>query len=224
MRRGRLLIRYDASGRQRLISLVATGVLHILLIAWLTVLRPVPVVQQATLSQFSLKTLSMPQNRPESRPLSAPPMPSPRKPPHSDPPSMTASDREGMASNEDTGKSCAPVEAIAKSIMQDADALAALRAVPKSERSISEVIVIWNAGWSASSEESAVLMPLRQNILHALHDLNRDCLAQPVAGPRLIQISTEAGTIFLAIGSGNWSWNQLYDYAPQSLPIDLPLL
>lgn len=187
--------------------------------------RPVPRLQQASISEFTLKALSMAQDHAAAPRISPPPMPTPQSRPQADPIAMTAGGSEDTSTPQNTGEGCSPVEAITKAITGDAVAVAALNTAPKSERSISEAIVIWNAGWSvATMGDDAALGPLRNTILQVLGSLEPDCLVETVAGPRLIQIPTDVGTTFLAIGSGTWNWGQLIDYAPQSQIIILPSL
>ncbi len=220
------MIHNFTSGPERTVSLLATAMLHIILIAWFLMSHAGPVVQPTSVSTFVLPGVAIPRlDTGQPAPLSPPPMPSPQKQPKADPVSMTTGNVSGKVSSAALAEACSPLEAVTKAIADDAKAVSALNMVPRSERSISEVIVIWNAGWSpAVGNEGALLTPLRTNILHALSVFPSECLAQLVAGPRLVPISTELGTSFLAIGSGSWSWSQLFEPAIQSPTIVLPVL
>lgn len=215
MRGGGLFIRNAGSRSERPVSLIAAVAVHALVLAGLMMSRPVPRLQPASVSEFTLKTVSMlPDPAPAPR-VSPPPMPTPQKRPHPDPIAMTTGDSEGKSVAQNTGESCSPVDAITKSITGDAGAIAALNTLPKSERSISDAVVIWNAGWNvATTDDNIALTPVRENILRVLGGLTQKCLMETVAGPRLVQIPTEMGTTFLAIGSGTWNWGQLIDYVP----------
>jgi hypothetical protein len=215
----------SGSGLQRTVSFTIAVTLHILAVVWLLIARPVPTLRHESLSEFNLEAVAMPAARAPAQRLSPPPMPTPQKRPFARPVAMTTGDSERGSMDQDIDGICSPVDVIAKSIMGDANVLAALGAVPKNDRSISEVIVIWNAGWSAATTgDDALLAPLRENIVRVLDGLPRNCLAEPVAGPRLVQIPTDRGTTFLAIGSGSWNWNQLLDYDLQSPTTALPAL
>jgi hypothetical protein len=210
---------------ERTFSLAMAVILHSFAIAWLLIARPVSTLRHESLSEFSMEAVSIPAEREPAHHLSPPPMPTPRPRPRPGPVSMTVGDSDTKSVDQAVGGNCLPVDAIAKSIMGDAEALVALRTVPKSERSISEVIVIWNAGWSAATTgDDALLAPVRNNIAQVLGSLPPNCLAESVAGPRLVQIPTDRGTTFLAFGSGNWNWSQLIDDTPQSSIIGLPSL
>ena len=97
----------------------------------------------------------------------------------------------------------------------------ALSAVPRSDRSISEVIIVWNADWSpVVAGADAPLALIRDNVRETLSELPTDCLGELVEGPRLIPVDTDNGTTFLAIGSGSWRWIQLLENDNNSDPLD----
>lgn len=106
---------------------------------------------------------------------------------------------------------CAPLEVVGRALVADPAAVDAVLRVPLEHRSIAEAVVIWNAGWSpAASDVKAPLAPARAVLEQQLAALPDECLAAPVAGPRLIPIPAGEGrTMFLVVGSGHWAWNEL---------------
>jgi hypothetical protein len=120
---------------------------------------------------------------------------------------------------------CAPLEAVTQGIAGDSAVLVSLNMVPRTERSISEVINLWNAGWSsAASGDTAPLAPVRERVSLLLTEFPAECLDQIVTGPRLVPVSTIRGTTFISIGSGSWRWSQLVRPEQQSSMIVLPVL
>lgn len=105
---------------------------------------------------------------------------------------------------------CATFDLVSKSLTAEPAIAAALLATPRESRSIADAVVIWNAGWSNSaSAPTDPLGPARASIEQSLRSVPDNCLDEPVAGPRLVPIPEGDKTMFLAIGSGNWTWRQL---------------
>jgi hypothetical protein len=117
------------------------------------------------------------------------------------------------------GSGCTTLEAVSKALLSDTEALGAVLAAPPDTRSIAEAIVVWNAGWSeATSSIEAPLGPVRVAVTSSLSSVEDNCLDEPIAGPRLIPIPAGQRTMFVVIGSGNWSWRQLLRQ-PDRLPL-----
>ncbi|MBA3667810.1 MAG: hypothetical protein H0W65_08820 [Sphingomonas sp.] len=105
---------------------------------------------------------------------------------------------------------CATLELVQKSLMADPAAIAAVLHTPAESRSVAEAVVIWNAGWSETANTlDAPLGPARDALEKSLAPLADECLDEPVTGPRLLPIPDGDNTMFLVIGSGNWTWRQL---------------
>lgn len=114
------------------------------------------------------------------------------------------------------GEVCSPLDEVASQLASDPLVSLAIKRVAKADRSVSEAIVVWNTEWSAASANEAPLAQVRERVISILESLPTDCLAAPVTGPRLIAISEEGYTTFLAFGSGQWSWQQLVDSNPNN--------
>ena len=107
---------------------------------------------------------------------------------------------------------CAPLPLIAQALVADPAALAAVRDAPPETRSVADAVVLWNAGWAAAaSTPDMPLAPARSVIEQSLRSLPDDCLDEPIAGPRLVPVANGDRTMFMVIGSGNWTWRQLLD-------------
>lgn len=126
------------------------------------------------------------------------------------------------AEGDPDGEVCSPLDEVTAQLASDPLVPLAIDRVARSDRSISEAIVMWNAEWSAASAtDEAPLADVRNRVLTILESLPPDCLATPVIGPRLIAIPEQGYTTFLAFGSGEWSWQQLVEPAdPRSATED----
>ena len=117
---------------------------------------------------------------------------------------------------------CAALPLITQALVADPGALAAMLAAPPEVRSIADAVVLWNGGWApAASTPDAPLAPARAAIELGLRALPDACLDEKIAGPRLIPIADGDRTMFIAIGSGNWSWRQLVEDPALTPPLAL---
>ena len=117
---------------------------------------------------------------------------------------------------------CAALPLITQALVADPGALAAMLAAPPEVRSIADAVVLWNGGWApAASTPNAPLAPARAAIELGLRALPDACLDEKIAGPRLIPIADGDRTMFIAIGSGNWSWRQLVEDPALTPPLAL---
>ena len=118
------------------------------------------------------------------------------------------------AEGDPDGEVCSPLDEVTAQLTSDPLVPLAINRVARSDRSISEAIVMWNAEWSvAAAADEAPLAEVRSRVLSILDSLPPECLATPVIGPRLIAIPEQGYTTFLAFGSGEWSWQQLIEPA-----------
>lgn len=114
---------------------------------------------------------------------------------------------------------CAIFDLVSKSLTAEPTIAAALLTTPQESRSIADAVVIWNAGWSnVARAPDDPLGPARASIEQSLRSVPDNCLDEPVAGPRLVAIPEGERTMFLAIGSGTWTWRQLLAESDPSLP------
>ena len=193
---------------QRLTILAAAAVLHLGLLALLLSvggLRPLPAKPLAAMT-----TMTIARDRGSARP---PPTTLPsrlaqpqrlfREIQFSDQPDANARDAAG---------GCAPLPLIAQALVADPVALAAVLGAPPETRSVADAVVLWNAGWTtAASTPGTPLAPARSVVEQSLLALPDSCLDEPIAGPRLVPVADGDRTMFMVIGSGNWTWRQLLD-------------
>ncbi len=124
-------------------------------------------------------------------------------------------------SNSPAGASavCATLGVVIETLLLDAIAVDAIRNAPPETRSVADAIVIWNVGWAPTAlTHLDPLFVVRTAIERSLSGVADNCLDEAVAGPRLIPIPDASGsrTIFVVLGSGNWTWRALL--SPPPLP------
>ena len=197
--------------------LLFTSVLlaHLVIIVLLVLSRyaaPWP-EKQGNLSVFLLSTApSQP-----SLPVKAPVIVQDIKP-ISTTPAEAFAEQQQSAAGDSEGEVCSPIDVVTTQLTSDPTVPAEIKMVPRSDRSISEAIVIWNTEWSNTAiAVDAPLRNVRDRIETTLAELPVECLETPVAGPRLIPITIDGSTTFLAFGSGQWTWQQLIE--PQHEPL-----
>lgn len=105
---------------------------------------------------------------------------------------------------------CSTLGDISAALLADPVALEAIRLAPPETRSVADAVVVWSAGWAASTiDPAAPLAPVRALVESFLLASEDRCLDEALAGPRLMAIPDGERTMFLVFGSGVWTWRQL---------------
>ncbi|WP_411289966.1 hypothetical protein [Sphingorhabdus sp.] len=190
--------------------LFAHLVIIVLLVLWRDA-APLP-KKQGNLSVFSLSTA------PSQPSIRVAPVIVQDIKPISTTPEEAFGEQQQSAEGDPEGEVCSPIDVVTMRLTSDPTVPAEIKMVPRTDRSISEAIVIWNAEWSNTTiSDDAPLRNVRDRIETTLAELPLECLETPVAGPRLIPITIDGSTTFLAFGSGQWTWQQLIE--PQHEPL-----
>ena len=193
---------------QRLTILAAAAVLHLGLLALLLSVGGLPPLPAKPLA--AMTTMTMERDRGSARPP-PPTLPSRLAQPQRVFRETQVSDQPD-ASAQDAAGGCAALPLIAKALVADPAALAAVLGAPPETRSVADAVVLWNAGWAtAAGTPNTPLAPARSVVEQSLRSLPDSCLDEPVAGPRLVPVADGDRTMFMVIGSGNWTWRQLLD-------------
>ncbi len=114
-----------------------------------------------------------------------------------------------------TGIACdltAPVQAALQSSVEVQDAL---QEIPTSQRSVANAIMLWDGAWTVMRDRPAAsaLALVRNLVVQTIAAAGPECRFQVQAGPRLVYLSNDAVTTSLAIGSGQWRWQDVVDTA-----------
>ncbi len=201
--------------RQRIAVLVAVFLLHAVLIAFFLLYSKIEAQEIEPTATVALIAIDA------ERPASAEPPPPalPSKVADTFVPVTELSIPDDSQSDAPAGASavCSTLSVLLETLLLDAVAVEAIRSAPPETRSIADAIVIWNVGWAPTAlTDLDPLFVVRAAIERSLIDVPASCLDEQIAGPRLIPIPDASGsrTIFVVIGSGNWTWRALLSPAP----------
>lgn len=193
---------------QRAVVLTTVLLTHILLIVLVLATgggRKPPPAAAGTMSVFSIANES-----PASTPPPPPAMPSKIAEINLPLTELVVADQYDPNGTATPAGGCATLELISKAILAESDAVDAVLRAPPEVRSIADAIVVWNSGWGdAAASIDSPLGPVRAAAEQSLRSVDKDCLNEPIAGPRLIAIPAGEKTTFIVFGSGNWSWAEL---------------
>lgn len=199
--------------RRRRATLLAVGGAHLAAAIWL--LRVAPPVPAVVTPAIALLAFPAPVAAPERPPAPAPVLETPAVAPLIEitapvaplllalvpPPASVPGSAIGA---------CAPLEQVQGALQAAPAVRAAISRVPRADRSVAEAIVVWNSEWQRiAADDAAPLALVRQTVVQALERLPADCLAAPLAGPRLILLDGGPRAVVLVFGSGNWRWIDL---------------
>lgn len=101
-----------------------------------------------------------------------------------------------------------------------------LPAIPIERRSVANAIAIWNNDWVKPDAQLKIeiIDAIRGAVATTIDAASETCRMQPQGGPRLIYLPVSskpgAATTILALGSGDWTWQQVADTAKAD---DVPL-
>jgi hypothetical protein len=107
----------------------------------------------------------------------------------------------------------APVQS---ALQASPDVRARLPMIPADQRSVANAIMLWNAGWLHADDgvAKAAYAAIRDTVASVVLAAPDACRSQVQSGPRLILLPGEGGqTTVLALGSGQWTWQQVADTA-----------
>ncbi len=111
----------------------------------------------------------------------------------------------------------APVEAALQADMKVAETLPS---IARDRRSVANALAVWNQLWITADAKfpEPALEAIREAVRLTVIAASDACRAQLQTGPRLIYVAVKDQTTVLALGSGEWTWQQVADSAdPQFL-------
>ena len=125
-------------------------------------------------------------------------------------------DQADSAANGGTCDLTAPVQAA----LQSSEAVrASLPLIPPDKRSVANAVMVWKVSWLAEDQQldATAIAAIRDVVAETIADATPECRLQPQAGPRLLLLSGPGDTVVLAVGSGQWRWQDLLDTASDGL-------
>jgi hypothetical protein len=121
--------------------------------------------------------------------------------------SLLPSTAEGAAD------ACATTQGIQADLGMDLSLRAALKAIPRNQRSVANVVMVWDGAWiepqNSPDDLNAAPAILKSRLQELIRNLPAPCANGVVQGPAFILIDDEAEPTILAIGSGTWHWVDL---------------
>lgn len=111
----------------------------------------------------------------------------------------------------------APVEA---ALQSDTNVAETLPSIARDRRSVANALAVWNQRWIKADEKfpEKALDAIRETVRLTVVAASDACRAQTQNGPRLVYLVGQDQTTVLALGSGEWTWQQVADSAdPQFL-------
>ena len=116
------------------------------------------------------------------------------------------------------GQACDLTTWLQQALQADPQVRAALASMPRRALSLSNAMMLWDSDWVPGDPQAAAgLAAVRAAVLAGVRAAPTGCLAAPVRGPELMTLTDDAGTTVIAIGSGEWRWQDLLTSAPQPL-------
>lgn len=105
---------------------------------------------------------------------------------------------------------CDLTDTVQTALRESDAARASIAALPRSERSVANAIMLWDGHWvgARSPGDGRIMAGIRDVVRATVRAASPDCRAQLQAGPRLI-VLPGAPDVVLALGSGRWRWNDL---------------
>ncbi|MEO6093884.1 MAG: hypothetical protein ABIT04_07115 [Novosphingobium sp.] len=115
----------------------------------------------------------------------------------------------------------APVQAALRTSTEVQEALAS---IPEERRSVANAIAVWNQTWVEPDEllTKPALDTIRATIATTIASASEECRKQPQGGPRLVYLPDHDRTTVLALGSAQWTWQEVADSA-QPNPASNPM-
>lgn len=94
--------------------------------------------------------------------------------------------------------------------------------IPQSRRSVANAIALWSQTWVEPDQQlsKAAVDAIMITIATTIEASSEACRSQIQGGPRLIYLSIAGETTVLALGSGDWTWQQVLDSAQSKFAMD----
>lgn len=110
----------------------------------------------------------------------------------------------------------APVQAALQSSVA---VRASLPLIPPDKRSVANAIMLWKVAWLAEDQQldATAIAAIQGVVTETVAAATPECRLQPQAGPRLLLLPGAGDTVVLAVGSGQWRWQDLLDTARPDL-------
>ena len=117
-----------------------------------------------------------------------------------------------------SGQTCKLGEWLQGALQQDEQIGLALARIPRPSRSVANALMLWDGSWVEAPGAGAGLLVIRGAILSGVQSAPQPCRTELMTGPVLITLNDPSGATLLAIGSGQWRWDDLLSDGGGSAP------
>lgn len=113
------------------------------------------------------------------------------------------------------GGACDLTEPVRAALQANENVVASLPDIPRDKLSVANAIMIWKVQWLAddSALDSIAVAMIRDVVAGTIAAATPECRLQPQIGPRLLLLAGTGDTVVLAVGSGEWRWQDLLETA-----------
>ncbi|CAN5714064.1 hypothetical protein BH11PSE1_BH11PSE1_05020 [soil metagenome] len=126
---------------------------------------------------------------------------------------VTAANAASAAS----GQACDLTQWLQAALQANPQTQTALAQIPRPARSVANAMMLWNGRWTPTLAAATGLQTLRSAVLSGVASAPEACRAELIRGPVLLTLVDSTGSTVLAVGSGEWRWN---DLLADALPSD----
>jgi hypothetical protein len=108
-----------------------------------------------------------------------------------------------------SGTTCKLGEWLQGALQQDDQVGSALAHIPRPSRSIANALMVWDGSWVNAPSAGPGLSVIRGAIVSGIRSAPQPCRTELMSGPVLLTLNDTSGATLLAIGSGQWRWDDL---------------
>ena len=108
-----------------------------------------------------------------------------------------------------SGQACDLTQWLQGALQANPQTQTALAQIPRPARSVANAMMLWNGRWVATPAAATGLQTLRSAVLSGVASAPEACRAELIRGPVLLTLVDPTGSTVLAVGSGEWRWNDL---------------
>ena len=117
-----------------------------------------------------------------------------------------------------SGRACDLTQWLQTALQNNPQSQVALAQIPRPARSVANAMMLWNGRWVEMPAAAGGLQALRAAVLAGVASAPAACRSEVIRGPVLLTLADPAGSTILAIGSGEWRWDDLRPDDPTVSP------
>lgn len=121
-----------------------------------------------------------------------------------------------QVASEASGGGCNLTGTVQLALRADEQVTLDLPTIPTDRRSVANALALWNVAWVEPDGQlpEAALVSIVNTVQRTVAAASDTCRLQVQRGPRLIYLPGVGKTTVLALGSGEWTWQQVAESSP----------